>query len=149
MPEDKFTFYLIHSLAHTAMIRLHQPFITDDQLSREKSVRAASAVVLVVKHIAEADFDFLDPLIGVSHIPRLFSRGPLLIEFCRAQHCWMTASRVLTLELSQMQTAWPPLDTTAIRSEIATLLYALTKLGTRFPLLGQPELLPCPRLSAL
>lgn len=115
MPEDKFTLYLIHTLAQTAMIRLHQPFITDDQLSREKSVRAASAVVLVVKHIAEADFDFLDPLIG---------------------HCWMTASRVLTFELAQMQTAWPPLDTANIRSEIATLLYALTKLGTRFPLLG-------------
>lgn len=66
LPEDKYSLYLIHSLAHTAMIRLHQPFITDDQLSREKSVRSAGAVVLVVKHMAEADFDFLDPLIGVS-----------------------------------------------------------------------------------
>lgn len=67
MPDDdKYSSYLIHSLAHTAMMRLHQPFITDDQLSREKSVRAASAVVLVVKHIPEADYDFLDPLIGVS-----------------------------------------------------------------------------------
>lgn len=61
----------------------------------------------------------------------------------------MTASRVLTFELAQMQTAWPPLDTTDIRSEIATLLYALTKLGARFPLLGQHQLLPRPRLSAL
>ena len=61
----------------------------------------------------------------------------------------MTASRVLTFQLAQMQAAWPPLDTASIRSEIATLLYALTKLGARFPLLGQPASLPRPRLSAL
>ena len=61
----------------------------------------------------------------------------------------MTASRVLTFELAQMQTAWPPLDTTDVRNEIATLLYALTKLGQRFPLVGQLAHLPRPRLSAL
>lgn len=66
MPNDKYTLYMIHSLAHAAMMRLHQPFIADDQVSREKSMRAARSVVIVTKHIADADFDFLDPLIGVS-----------------------------------------------------------------------------------
>lgn len=66
MPDDKYTLYMIHSLTHTAMIRLHQPFITDDQVSREKSLRAARSVTLVTKHISDADFDYLDPLMGVS-----------------------------------------------------------------------------------
>ena len=64
---DKYTLYMVHSLAHTAMIRLHQPFMTDDQVSREKSLRAARAVTLVTKHISEPDFDYLDPLMGVSY----------------------------------------------------------------------------------
>lgn len=115
MPDDKYTLFLVHSLAHTSMVRLHQPFMGDDQLSREKSVRAARSVVLVAKHLAEGDFDYLDPLIG---------------------QCWLTASRVLAFELAQMQASWPLLNTADIRSELATLLYALTKLGTRFPLFG-------------
>ena len=81
MSDDKYTMYLIHTLAHTAMIRLHQPFITEDQRSSETALRAASAVVLVVKHIADADFDFLDPLIGVSHTVS-FVRVRVLIGFC-------------------------------------------------------------------
>ena len=66
MPDDKYTLYMIHSLAHTALIRLHQPFIADDQMSREKSVRAARSVALVTKHLVDNDFEYLDPLIGVS-----------------------------------------------------------------------------------
>ncbi|EKM54793.1 uncharacterized protein PHACADRAFT_258894 [Phanerochaete carnosa HHB-10118-sp] len=115
MPEDKYTLFLVHSLAHASMVRLHQPFVADDQLSREKALRAARSLVLVVKHVTEADFDYLDPMIG---------------------HCWMTASRVLAFELAQMQASWPPLNSTDLRSELATVVYALTKLGARFPLLG-------------
>ena len=65
MLDDKYSWYTIHSLAHTAMIRLHQPFIQDDQHSRDMSIRAARAVTVVTKHIADADYDYLDPVIGV------------------------------------------------------------------------------------
>ena len=65
VPDDKYTLYTIHSLAHCAMIRLHQPFMSDDQMSREKSVRAARSVAMLTKHVSDVDIDFLDPLIGV------------------------------------------------------------------------------------
>jgi hypothetical protein len=65
------------------------------------------------------------------------------------QNCWMTAVRVLAIELAQLQATWPPhMNTEDIRAEIGTLLYALNKLGGRFPLFGQ-HALPHPRLSAL
>lgn len=65
MPDDKYSLILIHSLAHSSMIRLHEPFL-DDQVSREVALRAARSVTVVAKHIADGDFDYLDPLIGVS-----------------------------------------------------------------------------------
>ena len=61
----------------------------------------------------------------------------------------MTASRVLAFEISQMQASWPPMNSTDLRSELGTLLYALTKLGQRFPLLGQHAVPPAVPLSAL
>lgn len=83
MPDDKYTLFLVHSLAHTAMVRLHQPFITDDQMSREKSARAARSVVLVAKHIAEADYEYLDPLIGV----RFLALRPPMLPLTRFLPC--------------------------------------------------------------
>ena len=71
MPDDKHTLYMIHSLAYGAMIRLHQPFIADDQLSREKSVRAARSIAMVAKHVTDPDFEYLDPLMGVRTISLL------------------------------------------------------------------------------
>ncbi|KAI0338286.1 hypothetical protein BDW22DRAFT_1409640 [Trametopsis cervina] len=116
MPDDKYTLYMIHSLSQTAVIRLHHPFIADNQMSREKSLLAARAVTLVTKHITEPDFEYLDPLLG---------------------HCWVSAARVFVFELVQRQSAWPPVDVADIRGELSTLLFALVKLGTRYPLLGQ------------
>ena len=65
MPDDKYSLILIHSLAHASMIRLHEPFL-DDQVSRDVALRAARSVTVVAKHIADGDFDYWDPLIGVS-----------------------------------------------------------------------------------
>jgi len=127
MPDDKYTLYTIHSLAHASMIHLHQPFIQDNQVSREKSFRAARAITVVMKHIADADFDYLEPLIG---------------------HCWMSAARVFMFELAQMQVSWVPLNTAEIRGELASLFYSMTKLSNKFPLLGQ-QLPPHPPQSAL
>ncbi|TCD61377.1 hypothetical protein EIP91_008531 [Steccherinum ochraceum] len=114
LPDDKYTLILIHSLAHASMIRLHEPFL-DDGVSREVALRAARAVTVVAKHVGEADFGYLDPLIG---------------------HTWVCAARVLISELAQLQTTWPPANTADIRGELGTLLYSMTKLAVRFPLLG-------------
>ena len=65
IPDDKFALLAIHSLAHAAMIALHAPFMRDDAVSRDKCLRAARAVIHVTKLIADADVDFLDPVIGV------------------------------------------------------------------------------------
>lgn len=64
MPDDKYQLFVIHSLAHASMICLHEPFL-DDQVSREVLDRAARSIVAVAKYISDADYDYLDPLIGV------------------------------------------------------------------------------------
>ncbi|KAI0076132.1 hypothetical protein K474DRAFT_1684991 [Panus rudis PR-1116 ss-1] len=116
MPSDKYSLFVIHSLAHASMITLQDPFV-EDQVSREVCVRAARSVVAVAKYINDSDFDYLDPLIGF---------------------CWVSASRVLSVELAQIQASWPLANTATaeLRGELGTLLYALTKLSTRFPISG-------------
>ncbi|KZT10936.1 uncharacterized protein LAESUDRAFT_356428 [Laetiporus sulphureus 93-53] len=115
VPEDKYTLIAIHSLAHAAVIRLHFPFMDGDALSREKCLRAARSVVLVAKHVAEMDFEFLEPIIGP---------------------CWSSAAKVFESELLRLQASWPPMNIMDIRGELSALLFVMTKLGTRFPLLG-------------
>ena len=75
------------------------------------------------------------------------------------QHCWISAARVLVVALAQMQLQlqnqpqalpWTvPLNTAEVRGELATLLFALTKLSSRFPLFGQHGLFPRPPPCAL
>lgn len=65
LPEDKHKLVMVHSLAHAAIIRLHFPFMESDSISREKCLRSARGMILVSKHIADIDFEFLDPLMGV------------------------------------------------------------------------------------
>ena len=69
------------------------------------------------------------------------------------------AARVLVVALAQMQMQlqnqpqalpWTvPLNTAEVRGELATLLFALTKLSSRFPLFGQHGLFPRPPPCAL
>ncbi len=66
MPDDKYALIVIHSLAHASMIRLHAPFMLDDTGSRDKCLRAARSLIHVTKLITDADFEFLDPVVGVS-----------------------------------------------------------------------------------
>jgi hypothetical protein len=64
--EDKRILVVAHTLAHAAIIHLYQRFAQDDPVAYDKCSRAASACVSIIKHIGEQDFDFLDPIIGVS-----------------------------------------------------------------------------------
>ncbi|GBE80506.1 hypothetical protein SCP_0302210 [Sparassis crispa] len=115
VPEEKFTLIVVHSLAHAAMIHLHAPFVERDPISREKCARAARAMMLVTKHIAELDFDFLEPIVGP---------------------CWLSGAKVLESELIRLQASWPPPNMMEIRGELGGFLFVLTKLSARFPLLG-------------
>lgn len=66
LPEDKHTLIVCHSLAQAALIHLYFRFGQDDPVSYDKSLRAARSCVNIIKHITDADFDFLEPIIGVS-----------------------------------------------------------------------------------
>ena len=65
LPCDKHTFFVVHTLAHTAMIHLYSRFSRDDPISYGKCLRSARSCVVIIKHVADSDFGFLDPIIGV------------------------------------------------------------------------------------
>ncbi|KZT71672.1 hypothetical protein DAEQUDRAFT_763532 [Daedalea quercina L-15889] len=115
LPEDKYTLIMVHSLAHAAMIRLHFPFMESDGLARDKCLRSARGMILVSKHIADMDFEFLDPLIGP---------------------CWSSAAKVLESELVRLQSSWPPMNALEVQAELGAVLFVMTKLSARFPLLS-------------
>lgn len=48
------------------MIHLYYPFGAEDPVSYEKCLQAARFCVSIIKHIADSDYEFLDPIIGVS-----------------------------------------------------------------------------------
>jgi hypothetical protein len=48
----------------------------------------------------------------------------------------MSAAEVFLRELETADAAWPLVDTTEIRNEITTIVYAMTTLATQFPLFG-------------
>ncbi|KDQ55715.1 hypothetical protein JAAARDRAFT_691687 [Jaapia argillacea MUCL 33604] len=115
IPDVKPTLLVAHTLAHAALIHLHYRFSQDDPTSLDKCLRAARACVAIIRHISENDYDFLDPIIGP---------------------CWMAAANSLGSELNSIDGSWALLNRVDIRNEIGLIHYALTKLGTRFPLLG-------------
>ncbi|GLB37692.1 putative fungal specific transcription factor [Lyophyllum shimeji] len=112
--EDKHTLLAAHTLAHTASIQLYRPFMQDDPVMFDKCARAARACVSVIKHISERDFNFLDPIIGP---------------------CWSYAADTLIMELETQEAAWTLVDTD-VRNQITTLLYAMTTLSPRLPVVA-------------
>jgi hypothetical protein len=115
MPGDKQSLVVTHTLAHAALIHLYARFTHDDPVAYGKCLRSARACVDVIKHVSEGDFDFLDPILGP---------------------CWTRAAETLVRELKTQESSWPLVNTALIRSEIGTILYALTALSPRFPLLA-------------
>lgn len=55
----------------------------------------------------------------------------------------------LIRELNLIETSWPPVNSAEVRNEIGTLLYAMTSLSSRFPLLGYSVAKVQKRLSGL
>ncbi|RDB24708.1 hypothetical protein Hypma_007636 [Hypsizygus marmoreus] len=127
LPEDKHTLLAAHTLAHTASIQLYRPFAQDDPVMFEKCSRAARACVSVIKFIGERDYGFLDPIIGP---------------------CWSYVADTLIMELETQESTWPLMDTD-VRNQITTLLYAMTTLSPRLPIVAIAATKVQKRLSEL
>ncbi|KAF8893424.1 hypothetical protein BD779DRAFT_1436091 [Infundibulicybe gibba] len=112
--ENKYTLIVTHTLGHCAVINLYQRF-SDDSISFNKCTRAAKAVVGIIKHITDRDFEYLDPIIGP---------------------CWSSAADILIRDLDTIESSWPLMDSSEVRHEISILYFALTSLSARFPIVG-------------
>ncbi|KAG7439610.1 uncharacterized protein BT62DRAFT_1081491 [Guyanagaster necrorhizus] len=117
MPDDRQILITVHTLAHASIIILHQPFARDDAHSYDRSSRAARACALIIKSMTDSDFNFLDPIVGT---------------------CWTSAAEIIVRELDTLESSWPPMDSSDVRSELGTILYAMTSFHSRFPILGIP-----------
>jgi hypothetical protein len=58
-------------------------------------------------------------------------------DYFNIQTCWSNAAGVLIRELDSLEASWPPMNTTALRNEIGTVLYAMNSLSARFPIVGK------------
>jgi hypothetical protein len=115
LPEDKHILIATHTLAHAAIIQLLRSFAQDDVNSFSKCLHAARSSVAIIKHTSDGDFAFLDPIIGP---------------------CWWSVAEILIRQLDTLETTWPLMDTTEVRTELATIAYAMTSLSSRFPIIG-------------
>ncbi|KAJ6591343.1 hypothetical protein B0H10DRAFT_784324 [Mycena sp. CBHHK59/15] len=113
--EDTPVLITIHTLAHAAIIHLYQRFAPDDPVSYEKCSRAARACGAVITQVTESDYVFLDPILGP---------------------CWTSAAETLIREVDTINSSWPPINSADVRNELGTILYAMTNLASRFPILG-------------
>ncbi|KAG6850977.1 hypothetical protein H0H93_005846 [Arthromyces matolae] len=126
--ENKHTLIIAHTLAHTASIQLYRPLSQDDPVVFNKCSRSARACVAVIKHISERDYNFLDPIIGP---------------------CWSYAADTLIMELETHQgSAWSVVDSD-VRNQINAVLYAMTTLGIRLPIVAIAAAKVQKRLSEL
>jgi hypothetical protein len=115
LPANRHALVAVHSLAHAALIHLCYRFSHEDSVLYDKALRAAHACVKVIGHIADADFGFLDPIVGP---------------------CWTCAAEVLVRELRTRERSWPLVDSRDVRNELGSVLFAMNALGARFPLLS-------------
>jgi hypothetical protein len=65
------------------------------------------------------------------------------------QPCWTCAVDTLIRELNVIESSWPLVSSSDVRSEIGTILYAMNNLSARFPLLGYSVAKVQKRLSGL
>ncbi|KAL1746447.1 hypothetical protein HDZ31DRAFT_34192 [Schizophyllum fasciatum] len=114
LPEDRLVLLCAHTLAHASMIQLFRRFAPDDGLSYEKCLRAAKACINIIGHLSDADYEFLEPIMGP---------------------CWTAAADIFIQQLDDLESAWPPVSTADVRGDIGTLLYAVSRLSTKFTML--------------
>lgn len=114
LAESKHSLIVVHTLAQAALVRLHYRFSENNHLRHEKCLQAARACLLIIRHIGDADYDYLDPIIG---------------------SCWGSAASVLVREIARIE-AWSAVSTAELHAHVGTFVSAMSKLSLRFPLLG-------------
>ncbi|PPQ68192.1 hypothetical protein CVT25_015024 [Psilocybe cyanescens] len=115
LPEERHSLIMAHTLAHCATIYLFRPFALDDAMCFDKSSRASRACISVIKRLSDRDFAFLDPIIGP---------------------CWWSVADIIIRDLDTLERSWPLVDHSDLRNELGVLLYAMTSLSTRFPVVA-------------
>ncbi|KAF9258851.1 hypothetical protein L218DRAFT_709006 [Marasmius fiardii PR-910] len=114
MGDEKQTLIVVHTLVQASLIHLYQRFAQDDGVAYEKCSQAAKTCVEIIKYISEQDYDFLDPILGP---------------------CWTTAAEFSIREFVSIDSSWP-IGSNELRNNIGTIIYAMTTLNARFPVLG-------------
>jgi hypothetical protein len=61
---------VVHTLTYVASVQLHHVFALKDATSHEKCLAAAGGAISIIREIADQDFQFLDPIMGVSILER-------------------------------------------------------------------------------
>jgi hypothetical protein len=115
LPEERHSLIMAHTLAHAATIHLHRSFAMDDAMSFDKGSRASRACISIIKHISDRDFAFLEPIIGP---------------------CWWSVADIIIRDLDALERSWPLVDHSELRNELGVLLYAMTGLRTRYPIVA-------------
>lgn len=115
LPEEKHSLIVAHTIAQSAIIHMHRPFAEEVTVSFEKCTQAARACIAIIKHITEQDFGFLEPIIAP---------------------CWWSVADIIVGELDTLEASWPLIDCTDVRNDLGTLLYAMTRLAPRFPIIA-------------
>ncbi|KAJ4490932.1 hypothetical protein J3R30DRAFT_3278101 [Lentinula aciculospora] len=115
MPEEKHTLIVVHTLIQVSVLMLYQRFAQDDPVTYDKCSAAVKACVAITKFVSEQDYDYLDPIIG---------------------SCWTTVAEWLICEIANIESWALPMTGADVRNDIATILYAMTSLNARFPVLG-------------
>ncbi|PFH46607.1 hypothetical protein AMATHDRAFT_69484 [Amanita thiersii Skay4041] len=115
LADHRFSLVLIHTLTYTAMVQVYRPLLHEDGSSFEKCTYAARSCTAIVRSLSDQDFSFLDPIVGP---------------------CWSAIGDFLIQELDSMETTWPFMNTTNVRTELGTIFYALTCLALKFPLVA-------------
>jgi hypothetical protein len=118
VPEVKQMLIVTRSLGLAALLKLAEPFaIAGSPLAHQAALDAAREMVAIVRQIGDADFEFLDPVLGAT---------------------WLLAATILFREMSFAQGAWALASgVVEMRAELSTVLFAMTTLSQRFPILGQ------------
>ncbi|KAF8973313.1 hypothetical protein BDZ97DRAFT_1912864 [Flammula alnicola] len=115
LPEERHSLIMAHTLAHSATIHLHRSFALDDAMSFEKSSQASRDCISVIKQISDRDFAYLEPIIGP---------------------CWWSVADIIIRDLDTFETSWPLVDRSELRNDLGVILYAMTSLSTRFPVVA-------------
>jgi hypothetical protein len=115
VPDDKYILITCHIIAQCSIIYLHHLFAAEDAMCYQRCLSAARECVRIVTSLCEADFMYIDPVIGP---------------------CWGLVSDTLIRELDSIDAAWPLLDNMEIRSELGVLLYAMNSFHARFACIG-------------